>query len=198
MERIRRIFFRRSQSRVAPRWWAGSVATNKARGAYRISVSQLRRLRTLAERRQKSGQREVCGLILSDDGFRLKLAYLPNQASRPGEFLIKGQAYESARDRAKRQGESTLGTFHSHPVSEAIPGAGDIKNATSGSLMLIYDVCGREAKLWKIRKVRGGAKQENSLSILAREWRDSRRANWPLDLRESEHLKRPSSPGCYV
>lgn len=131
------------------------MATNKARGAYRISVSQLRRLRTLAERRQKSGQREVCGLILSDDGFRLRLAYLPNQASRPGQFLIKGQAYESARDRAKRQGESILGTFHSHPVSEAIPGAGDIKNATSGSLMLIYDVCGREAKLWKIRKVRG-------------------------------------------
>jgi proteasome lid subunit RPN8/RPN11 len=132
------------------------MTINKAHGTYRISVSELRKLRTLAERRQKSGQGEVCGLILSDDGFRLRLAYLPNQASGPGQFLIKAQTYESARDRAKRQGESVLGTFHSHPVSKAIPGARDIKNAASSSpLMLIYDVCGREAKLWEIRKTRG-------------------------------------------
>ncbi len=136
--------------------------TNKARGVYRISASELRRLRTLAEKRQKSGQREVGGLILSDDGFQLKLAFLANQARRSCQFRTSESAYKSARDRAQRQGESILGTFHSHPISEAIPGDGDIKNAHeeiknagSGSLMLIYDVCGREAKLWEIRKVRG-------------------------------------------
>jgi proteasome lid subunit RPN8/RPN11 len=135
---------------------------NKRSCIYRISVRELRRLRKLAESAQKASQREVGGLVLSDDGFHLKLAFLTNQASRPGQFLIKEPAYEAAKDRAERLGESILGTFHSHPISEAIPGAGDIKNAhkdikngLSGPLMLIYDVCGREAKLWEIRKVRG-------------------------------------------
>jgi proteasome lid subunit RPN8/RPN11 len=116
----------------------------------------LQKLRKLAEDGQKSGQQEVCGLILSQDGFRLKLAFLRNQASGPGEFLIRRTVYKSAVDRAKRDGETVLGTFHSHPVSEAVPGHGDIKRAISGSLMLIYDVCGRKVKLWRVRKKKNG------------------------------------------
>jgi len=139
---------------------------SKVGRSYRISASELQKLRTLAERRQRSSQHEVCGLILSDDSLRLKLAFLPNQASRPGKFLIRGQAYDSARKRAERQRASVLGTFHSHPISKAIPGARDIKNAASGSLMLIYDVCGREARLWEIRKLRGRRQaRELTLSI---------------------------------
>jgi hypothetical protein len=73
-----------SRPQGAHQWRAGSVTANKAHGTYRISVSELRKLRTLAERMQKSGQGEACGFILSDGGFRLRLAYLPNQASGPG------------------------------------------------------------------------------------------------------------------
>ena len=51
-----------------------------------------------------------------------------------------------------------LGTFHSHPIGEAIPGPRDIQTARSGSLMLIYDVCGRQARLWKIQKIKGHPK----------------------------------------
>jgi len=94
---------------------------------------------------------EVCGLILSEDGERINLAYLPNETLRPGGWLFGQQSYESARRRAKGQGMKILGTFHSHPISEAIPGPRDIKTAKAGSLMLIYDVCGRKARLWKIQ-----------------------------------------------
>ena len=128
---------------------------NKACDVYRIAARELGRLRTLAEARQKSSQREVCGLILSDDGVHIRLAYLPNQEPRAGRFMIRRQPYASAKDRARKQGEKVLGTFHSHPISEAIPGVEDIKKAKAGSLMLIYDVCGRQARLWKIRELRG-------------------------------------------
>ncbi|HEX9223720.1 MAG TPA: Mov34/MPN/PAD-1 family protein [Candidatus Acidoferrales bacterium] len=127
----------------------------KSNHSYQISPGELRRLRTLAERKQKSGHKEVCGVILSQDGFQLELIHLRNQTLQPGQFLIKQDVYQSVKDRAKKRGRRVLGIFHSHPIGEAIPGPGDIKSATSGSLMLIYDVCGREAKLWKIRKLRG-------------------------------------------
>jgi proteasome lid subunit RPN8/RPN11 len=121
------------------------------RRLYRISVSELRKLRRQAEPKQKSGQREVCGLIVSGDGVHIRLVYLPNYSSRPGHFLITAKSCASLKDRATTQNEKVVGTFHSHPISEAIPGVGDIKNAKSGFLMLIYDVCGRQARLWEIR-----------------------------------------------
>ena len=50
---------------------------------------------------------------------------------------------------ARKAGKTVLGTFHSHPISEAIPSPGDFMGAgsLSDSLMLIYDVCGIEARL---------------------------------------------------
>ena|SRR5579872_3969434 len=122
---------------------------------YRISVSALRWLRTLAERAQKSGQREIGGLIVSEDGERLKLVYLSNEALRPCQFLISEKSHKSAVNRVHEQGMQVLGDFHSHPISEAIPGPRDIQMAKSGSLMLIYDVCGRQARLWEIRASKG-------------------------------------------
>jgi desampylase len=136
------------------------VNKNKARGAYRISAGELRRLRAQAERKQKSGQMEVCGLILSGDGNRIELVYLSNKASKPGRFLIEQLTYKSVQDRAEKLGKSVLGSFHSHPISEAIPGARDIKNAKLGSIILIYDVCGKQAKLWEIRRLNGRRQAE--------------------------------------
>lgn len=123
-----------------------------------LSSRALRRLQTLSEREQKLGQREVCGLIVSKDGVRIRLAYLRNEASRGGEFLISEQSQKSTVRSARGQGMKVLGTFHSHPIGEAIPGPRDIQTARSGSLMLIYDVCGRQARLWKIQKIKGHPK----------------------------------------
>jgi len=130
---------------------------------YRISAGSLGWLRTLAEREQKSDQREVCGLIVSEDGIRLRLLYLRNEALGAGEFFLSRQSQASAVRRARGQGMRVLGTFHSHPISEALPGVRDIQMAKPGSLMLIYDVCGRQAKLWEIRKLRGRQVKELKL-----------------------------------
>ncbi len=57
--------------------------------------------------------------------------------------------------KALKQTEKIIGVFHSHVVSEAHPGASDIQKAHVSHLQLIYDVCGREAKLWRIKRTNG-------------------------------------------
>ena len=134
-----------------------------------LSIRTLRRLQAVAEREQEDAQREVCGLIVSRDGVRIKLVYVPNEAANPGQWSIARHSYESVRQRATAQGMRVLGTFHSHPISEAIPGPRDIQTAQFGSLMLIYDVCGKQARLWKIQKVKGRPEAtELTLNVLSR------------------------------
>ena len=52
-----------------------------------------------------------------------------------------------------KQNRKFIGVFHSHVVSEPIPGPRDIQNACVSHLQLVYDVCGRDARLWRIKKV---------------------------------------------
>ena len=145
------------------------MTANKTARTYRISAGTLRWLRTLAEREQKSDQREVCGLIVSEDSVRIRLIYLRNEALGAGEFVISGQSLESAARRARGRGMKVLGTFHSHPISEAISGPRDFQTAKSGSLMLIYDVCGRQARLWEIHDLRGRPHaREPTLDVIRR------------------------------
>lgn len=51
-------------------------------------------------------------------------------------------------------GIEIVGTFHSHPISEAIPGPNDVKYALDDSLMLIFDCIGNEGQLWHIKNGR--------------------------------------------
>jgi proteasome lid subunit RPN8/RPN11 len=64
-------------------------------------------------------------------------------------------------------GKRVLGTFHSHPISEAIPGRGDLARTALNSLCLIYDVCGRKPRLWKIVK-RDGQRIANEVPLKVR------------------------------
>ena len=120
-----------------------------------LTRGALRWLQTLSERAQKKNQGEVCGLIVTEDGVNIKLLYVPNEASDSGQWSISGHSYVSAKRRAAIRGMRAIGTFHSHPISEAIPGFRDKQTARSESLMLIYDVCGRQARLWKIQRIKG-------------------------------------------
>jgi len=123
--------------------------------SYILRGADLRKLHLSAFRAQKRGQREVCGTLASDENGRLELRFLTNQSQRAGRFTIARADYLRARESVRRMGKRFLGIFHSHPVSEAIPGRNDLARATLNSFCLIYDVCGRELKLWKIVKRRG-------------------------------------------
>jgi proteasome lid subunit RPN8/RPN11 len=121
---------------------------------YFIRTSDLRRLRELAQKAQGSGQQEVCGMLSRTRCGELELWFLPNRSPNAGSFRIERTDYLRARREIREQGKHHIGTFHSHPISEAIPAKSDLIGAALNSLCLIYDVCGRTARLWKIIKRR--------------------------------------------
>jgi proteasome lid subunit RPN8/RPN11 len=117
---------------------------------YTLSFLEYRRLHDCAYRAQQRDQSEVCGALLCTPSGRLRLRFLENQSDRPGHFEMA-----SSELRALRQGQNGtrlrfVGTFHSHPFTCGVPGEGDIRGAPLRHLMLIYDVCGREVRLWQI------------------------------------------------
>ena len=126
-----------------------NILRQRARKAFFVSPRELRRLRTLAERAQAADDYEVCGLLLSKGRRTLELLYLPNRASNPGQWLIHTLDIRPRRIMAEKSEREIVGTFHSHPAGDAIPGERDVASAWPGSLMLIYDVCGLEARLWR-------------------------------------------------
>jgi proteasome lid subunit RPN8/RPN11 len=119
---------------------------------YVMPRTALRELHRLARQAQRLDQGEVCGLLGANVHCRLVLYLLPNRSRRPGHFRIRQADYLAAQRAISEQGKRVLGTFHSHPISEAIPSPGDLQGQRPGSLLLIYDVCGRKARLWKILK----------------------------------------------
>jgi proteasome lid subunit RPN8/RPN11 len=119
---------------------------------YFIRTSDLRRLRALALKAQIRGQQEVCGLLALTRLRQLELWFLTNRSSNAGSFRMERAEYLRARREIRELGKHPIGTFHSHPISEAIPAKSDLAGAALNSLCLIYDVCGRTAKLWKIVK----------------------------------------------
>jgi hypothetical protein len=62
-------------------------------------------------------------------------------------------------------GHRFMGIFHSHPISEAVPSPIDIRVARPNALLLIHDVCGTDARLWRIVK-RGGRKRALEKSFI--------------------------------
>ena len=122
--------------------------------SYILRRSELRKLHVSALQAQRCGQREVCGMLTSDENGQLELRFLTNRSQRAGHCLIARADYLKNREAIRQMGKRVLGTFHSHPISEAIPGPGDLKGIALNSFCLIYDVCGREPRLWKIMKRR--------------------------------------------
>jgi len=123
--------------------------------SYILRMSELQKLHFSAVRAQRHGQKEVCGVLASDENGRLELRFLTNRSQRAGRFTIARADYFGAREAIRQMGKRVLGTFHSHPISEAIPSRGDLARTALNSFFLIYDVCGREPRLWKIVKRNG-------------------------------------------
>lgn len=117
----------------------------------RIIGEQLRAMIRRAVEVAEPNGREICGLIL-DNGYLLELLPVKNQTRAPGSFSISWMQWRKARKAARRLGHRVVGTYHSHPVSEAAPGPADLRFAQEGDLMLIFSCWDLEARLWLIRK----------------------------------------------
>jgi desampylase len=133
--------------------------------SFSILRRDLRRLRERAYRAQRKDQSEVCGVLVERPGRILDLIFLPNASPRPCSFELDVAVVSEQRRAARLRGSRVVGMFHSHPISEPVPSRRDLAEAPGNSLMLIYDVCGASAKLWRV-KLRNGKKSANEQSLV--------------------------------
>ena len=122
---------------------------------YTLPFLERRRLHDRAYRAQQRDHSEVCGAVMCMRSGVLRLHFLENQSERPGHFEIAPADLRALHQSKNGTRLRFLGTFHSHPVSYAVPGRSDIRGAPTRGLMLVYDVCGREARLWRIVRRKG-------------------------------------------
>jgi proteasome lid subunit RPN8/RPN11 len=97
---------------------------------------------------------EVCGLIV-DNGSFFELIQVRNKSKRSGSFSFYVEEVRAIQKMATLREHEIVGTFHSHPVGLPNPGPADLLHAVDDSIMLIFDVMGRSARLWRIRKQNG-------------------------------------------
>ncbi len=113
------------------------------------------RLQRRALAAQRKDQSEVCGIAVVNDRDFVTLKFLANNSPTPGRFEITYNQIRVAREHAISEGLHPLASFHSHPITEAIPGEGDLTNAFYKGRELIYDVCGCQLRLWRKFTKRG-------------------------------------------
>lgn len=138
---------------------AGAVLTAQRLGRY-INRKKMKNewkilRRSYAEilklaRHEAKEDKEICGFLI-DNGYFLQLQLAQNVSEKEGSFSYSKKEVRELMKCAKMLGLEIVGTFHSHPISEAIPGPNDVKYALDDSLMLIFDYIGKEGKLWYIK-----------------------------------------------
>lgn len=80
-----------------------------------------------SRRSRKAGDYEICGLVAVADR-RITLLFLTNESSIPGSYLVNIAQARRAQRIAKHSGLRVIGSFHSHPLTEATPGQSDLAN----------------------------------------------------------------------
>ena len=96
---------------------------------------------------------EICGLLVDTGGF-LSFVQTHNVSRRAGSFALSRPEVRHIVAAVKVLGQEIVGTFHSHPGGEPIPGPSDIRYAVDDSLMFIFDCIGNEGQLWRIKRGR--------------------------------------------
>jgi len=142
--------------------------SHKRSETYFLSAAQLAWLRKEARRAQRIDQREVCGLILVNTLNHLSLSALENRSRSPGAFELHLADVNATRTQLESGKKRVLGSFHSHPISEAVPSAGDRARAFYLGVELIYDVCADSARLWRYRQRERGGRLEELMLIVGR------------------------------
>jgi proteasome lid subunit RPN8/RPN11 len=131
---------------IFPSW---CLPVDHSNGEYSLSHREFKLLQRRAQKAQRGGQGEVAGMVLAVNSRQLSLLFLHN-CGEAGGFAFEESEIRHARKMARKLQQRVIGTFHSHPLSAAVPGPGDLRGARVNSINLIYDVCGETARLWRI------------------------------------------------
>src|SRR5260221_2546818 len=108
-----------------------------------------------AAHKAKQGM-EICGLLIQRNS-QLFLLPVKNSTTEMGSYEIwprwEQYAFKSrAASNMAAAKREVVGTYHSHPLSPAEPGTGDILGTYPGAVMLIISCWDKNACLWRIRK----------------------------------------------
>ena len=125
---------------------------------YRIQKHLIETLHRQAYAAQQEAHLEVCGVLVGRSRDILELRYVTNVKREPYTHSMRRTDVEEIESDVATTGLSILGTFHSHPVSEARPSGGDIAGGFCNGMELIYDVCGEQARLWRLVREGGIAR----------------------------------------
>jgi len=149
---------------------------------YTLPYSEQQRLRDRAYRAQQRDQSEVCGVLLANAERLLRFHFMTNAAEEPGVWALDRLDLIKVRRSYSTTEWDVVGTFHSHPISEAIPGPRDFASLSVHQLQLIYDVCGRQSRLWtRTSMANGTAPRELELRI-------TKKPNKPVDATASSSV----------
>ena len=132
-------------------------ARERAFGRMTVPRGEWRRLQHRARQAQRSDHSEVVGLLAISRARpeTIRFVFLPNEAPKPGAWKLEWRTIAAARQRLRLSGSKVIGIFHSHPIGKASLGARDRRSTPTGWAHLVYDVCGREARLFLMRSVNG-------------------------------------------
>jgi hypothetical protein len=76
---------------------------------------------------------------------------VPNRADKPiCQVVFGGRDFDRLRVRSDLLSMHFLGFLHTHPISRAIPGEGDIKGFPIGSLLFIYSDIYEELRAFRL------------------------------------------------
>jgi len=89
-------------------------------------------------------------VFAADASGKISLTFLNNASTLPGHFELDDRQMASPRQKIRAAGKRPIGIFHSHPISEAVPSPSDVQQAPYNTALLICDVCGRTARLWRV------------------------------------------------
>lgn len=95
---------------------------------------------------------EVCFAVFGRGKRVARAVRLRNRSkSRLGHHAVHLEDIRRARARLRRPELVLLGILHSHPLSHAAPGSGDLEGYRSGSLIFIYSDIYDELRAFRLR-----------------------------------------------
>lgn len=141
--------------------WDDTHTCDLPMAAYRVLAKQLTSVIKASVQAAVGGGKEVCGLLI-DNGYFLELIPLRNRR-KAGGFAFYPREVRKIEASVLAVNHRIIGTFHSHPMSVAKPGDGDIAGAPDDSLLLIVDAIKRSCALWRVRD---GAAQRLRFKVL--------------------------------
>jgi proteasome lid subunit RPN8/RPN11 len=89
---------------------------------------------------------------------------MKNLAEEPCRWELLPSDIDVYRRDLRARGFRVIGLFHSHPLTQAKLGPRDRRNTPTGWTHLVYDVCGREPRLYAVRR-RGGRRHLDALAL---------------------------------